>query len=496
MKKKQMQLLIERQQAIVTAAREAGRDMTDEEQRNFDDLQGQINTLRPEVAAEEEQAASAARAAAVKAERERTVQINTICRQFGADPSKFISDGSTVDQVREAIMNDMVENGAPSSVHVQRDEGDKFRSAAADAIVMRSGYTPEHPADGAEDMRGLSLRDLAIECQSREHGAEMGSLLRMAPSDLYDNICRDFYNPSAAFPAIMDTAIKKSIVHIYNSVGTTFQMFTRKGQLHDFKRTDGHNYLIGGVGDLLLVPENGELKADTHDEQTLPQRQLKTYGRQFSMSRQAFINDDIGFISEVPGMYAAKAKRQINKAVYGILYANGTIYDGKTLFNAEHKNLMGTASAPTNASIQAMIQKLQLQQDPFGEQIMIAPDAIIVPVGYGFLLQTIFESQTINTADNQQAANPLYKSKIRVAEDAVLNGLAGTGTCPWFMSGAQSDVMGIEVDYLNGQETPTFRRSEASGQLGFVWDIYLDWGITVMDYRGFVKNPGVKLATE
>ena len=56
-------------------------------------------------------------------------------------------------------------------------------------------------------------------------------------------------------------------------------------------------------------------------------------------------------------------------------------------------------------------------------------------------------------------------------------------------------VPGIQVDYLNGQETPTFRRSETAGQLGFVWDIWLDWGITVMDYRSFVKNPGVKLPT-
>ena len=31
------------------------------------------------------------------------------------------------------------------------------------------------------------------------------------------------------------------------------------------------------------------------------------------------------------------------------------------------------------------------------------------------------------------------------------------------------------------------------GTLGFVWDIYLDWGISVMDYRGAIKNPGTKI---
>ena len=46
------------------------------------------------------------------------------------------------------------------------------------------------------------------------------------------------------------------------------------------------------------------------------------------MSRQAFINDDVGFITEVPGLYAASAKRTINKQVYKILVDNPAIFDG------------------------------------------------------------------------------------------------------------------------------------------------------------------------
>ena len=59
---------------------------------------------------------------------------------------------------------------------------------------------------------------------------------------------------------------------------------------------------------------------------------MDTYGRQFSMSRQAFINDDVGFITEVPGLYAASAKRTINKQVYKILVDNPAIFDGVPLF--------------------------------------------------------------------------------------------------------------------------------------------------------------------
>ena len=79
--------------------------------------------------------------------------------------------------------------------------------------------------------------------------------------------------------------------------------------MSDFKPTKDHSYLAGGAGEFLRVGENGELKADTPKTELLPQRQIDTFGRQFSMTRQAFINDDVGFITEMPGLYAMSAKR-------------------------------------------------------------------------------------------------------------------------------------------------------------------------------------------
>lgn len=47
----------------------------------------------------------------------------------------------------------------------------------------------------------------------------------------------------------------------------------------------------------------------------------------------------------------------------------------------------------------------------------------------------------------------------------------------------------VKVDYLNGNETPNVRRSEKARTLGFIWDFWLDWGITATDFRSMVKNP-------
>jgi len=77
-------------------------------------------------------------------------------------------------------------------------------------------------------------------------------------------------------------------------------------------------------------------------------------------------------------------------------------------------------------------------------------------------------------------------------EDPTLNALIGEGKAmPWFTVGDKNDVDTIQVDYLNGNEIPTIVRSTTPGVLGFIWDTYLDVGVSVMDYRGIIKNNGI-----
>lgn len=497
-KKEFLALLVKFQQGIVDTAKAAGRELEDGEKKQFEELQTVIDALKRELADEEKAAeitdpeATETAEQARAAERARIGEINSMCRAFGMDADKYINSDMTTEAVRAAIMKELMANGAPTQVSVNKDEGDKFRAAAVDGLVMRSGGKIEgdKPAAGADEFRGMSLRDLAIECLSRE-GENESELRRMDKTELFAKLSRQFFNPSAAFPVIMDQTIKKNIVTMYNEVPTTFEQITTSGTLSDFKTTADHNYVMGSIGDFELVPEGGELKASLPEFKMLPQRKLQTYGKQFSMTREAFVNDDIGFLSSLPGAYAKAAKKTINKQVYSMLINNAKIFDGKELFHKDHANLISAGTGITNEAIQAMIMVLKKQTDHFGDPIIVRPKKLVVPVGYGFTLAQIFKSPTINTTDNTQAYNPLWNAGFDIIEDPYINALAGTGAVPWFMLAEPSDAKGIQVDYLNGQKVPTIRRMEKAGQLGFTWDIYLDWGITAVDYRGIVKNPGV-----
>ena len=492
--------MIQRQQELLNTAKAAQRELTAEEQAEFDDLQRQINALgAPTPAADPAPVDNAESVRA--AERQRCSEITTLCREFGVsaeDQARYLSDGTTVDAVRAAILDGMIQNGAPIQSRgvatVTDDAQDKFRRAAADALIMRSGMELENPADGARQMLGMSLRDLAIECLSAEGHT---GLNRRSPDDLYNMLQRQFFNPTAAFPAILDNAINKAYVEGHRTAAVTFDQWTKKGSLKDFKTHD-NNYLAGPAGEFLEVPEGGELKHDVFRDEKLPTRKLKTYGRQFTLTRQAFINDDIDLVTSVPAKYAASARKTINKQCCQILVNNPAIYDGTPLFSKAHGNLVTTGTGITQASMQAMIMALSTQLNAFGDAIIIRPATIVVPVGMAFEIYTLFNSPTIHTEDNTQAVNPLYRyaNMIQVIEEPTINVLCGGfgKVMPWFLIGNKGDTDFIEVDYLNGQEIPTIRRMETPGTLGFVWDIYLDWGISVMDWRGAIKNPGIEIA--
>jgi hypothetical protein len=511
--------MLARQLEILNSMRRENRDMTEDERTEFENLtrtiqaQSQSNdnqngegTPAPQdEGTPSEPATEDQRAEGATAERERITEIYGMCRDLGIDDStmlRYINSGNSLDSVRSQIITLQRESGAPlgqgnGAVEVTDSGEDKFRRAAVDGLLMRGGISLNKPADGASDFRGMSMKDLAVEILTREN--EGKNLLRKSPDEIFTMLGRSFYNPSAAFPSIMDQVVNKAYVEGHKTANVTFDKFVKKGSLSDFKKHDNF-YLSGPVGEFLEVPENGELKADKISDKKKPQRQLKTYGRQFTMTRQAFINDDIGLFTRVPAKYAQSARKTQNKQVYEILMNNPKIYDNKALFHADHGNLVTTGTGITAESLKKMILALSTQKDDFGEAIVIRPAKIVVPVGYAFDMYTLFFSPTINTSGNTQAVNPLYayKESIEIIEDPTINALAGGSgnVMPWWLLADSNDTDFIEIDYLNGQEIPTIRRSEVPGTLGFIWDVYLDWGISVMDYRGAIKNPGIQVTTD
>lgn len=439
----------------------------------------------------------------LRAERRRVSDITALCGEFGVDAARYIDDGFTLDQVRAAVLDQLRARKPLFTAQVTRDESDKFRAAASDALLLRAGMRVDKPAEGARELRGLSLRDLLLEAVERDGGEAArdarGAWLRGA-SELFDQLIssRAYFSPTAAFPSILDQTINKAYTQGYQLAPTTFEIWTQRGTLTDFKRTQAQ-WRRGDAGELLLVPEGGELKHDVPTDERQGGRELHTYGRQFTMTREAFINDDIGFLTSLPARYALSTKLTLNRQVYQTLAGNPTLEDGHALFGSEHGNL-AAAGALNLANLVAAMEAMTTQRNARGQVIQVRPQYLIVPTGMGAYARMLLGSPTIKTtalsssATEMQAANPVYEALQVVEDPELLAQLGAGGKYAWFLAANTATVDTIQVDYLNGVDTPTIRRMETPGQLGFVWDIYMDWGISVLDWRGLYKNPGAQPA--
>ena len=413
----------------------------------------------------------ATREAGIQQERQRVQEISNLCRQFNIDAEPFISDGSSVEDTRAAVLERLAKERTPQNITVQADETDKFRAAATDGLAIRAGITVEKPAAGAENFRGKSLIRLAAECCERFDGintTDMGE----------EEIIRAALTGSGQFPGILSNTANKSMAQAYQTAPTTFQLWTGKGSNTDFKAAT--RYRLSEADELEEITENGEFTNAEVSEASVT-ASVATYGRSFSLTRKAMINDDLGALNTIPALYGAAARRMINKMVYAILTSNPTI-EGAALFDNNHKNL--SAEALSVEGLGKVKAKMARQKNIGSKEALnIQPAFLIVPPELEVAAVQLISSAVDPTKANQ-TPNP-FANRLNVVSDPEL-----TTATEFYLAAAFGLCPTIEVTYLNGVESPTMESAVQFDTLGIKWRIYHDVGVNLLDFRGLAKSTG------
>lgn len=417
--------------------------------------------------------ADAERAAAQATERQRCTEVTALCRDFNVDPAEYIEQGRSVADVQKAILDGMRQNNKPldtARVAVGDEERAKFSRAAADAILMRGGVSLEKPAEGAPELRSMRLRDLMVDCVERQGNSKARY---MADEDLI----REALTGAGAFAGILSNAANKSMSQGYAAAETTFSQWVGIGSNSDFK--EATHYRISEADELLQMTATGEFKHDEVKEGS-SKKSVLTFGRSFSLTRQAIINDDLSALTRIPSRYSASAHRGINKLVYKIL-ANADV------FKSNNGNLAGTAGVPSVASIGAGRTAMRTQKNLRGKETLnIAPKFIIIPAALETLTEQLLVSVTDPASSNSGVRNP-FTGRLQPICDAELDQYSVDA---WYLAAQAGLVDTIEVTYLNGVQTPTLESQVSFDVLGMKWRIYIDYGVTLLDHRGLYKNAG------
>jgi len=427
---------------------------------------------------------------AIEEDRKRQMEIREACRVAGFEEraEEFIEKGLSIDEVRAQLF-DLMKLGwkknepvGAGRIDVEQDERDKIRAAAVDGLAVRAGISIEKPSPGYEEFRGKRLLRLAEECLQRE-GI---NTRRLSDREIARRAL--IAGSSSDFPYILSNTAGKVLRAAYEEYPSTYEAWVRIVDAPDFKEMT--RLQLSEAPDLELVNENGEYKEGSFGEAKEAYRVYK-YGRMFSISWEAIVNDDLGALTRIPRAFGAAARRKINDIVYGILTGNPDMSDGVALFHANHSNLAsgGDLGAPSVDTLNAARQAMRTQTGLNGAILNIMPRFIIVPAALETTTEVVLRSAAYpdtSAAGAPGVINPFQNRLIPVVE-ARLDGDSATA---WYLAASPDQIDTIEVAFLEGERAPYLEEQEGFEVDGRRYKVRIVFGAKAIDWRGLYKNPG------
>ncbi len=439
------------------------------------------------------------RKAAVEAERKRVADITSAVRSAKLKPEfaeKLVNDGKNIDEARALIIDEMAKEDPHAGTRGQRVEGGEDRSkelrtqAVAAGLIMRGKpellrgekklFSDEVVAEAGRNYRGMKLVDLAKDCLIQA-GENVRGLNDM------EIVGRAFTTSSSDFPVLLEGANRTILLANYNAASDTWRRFCTTGSVSDFR--DHKRLRMGTFGDLEALRENGEYKTKKISDADFEKVSVDTKGNLINITRKMIINDDLSWLLRLPEMLGRAAARSIENDVYALLKEGSGLgplmADGKRLFHDDHGNI-ATPGAPTVAVLDAMRQQMAQQKDKDNNDFLdIRPHLALSPLAIGSTLRELNAMEYNSTASKEERRPNI----IRGIFNDVIDTPRLTGTA-FYMFANPSEEAVVEVNFLNGQETPYMESENGFTTDGVQWKIRLDYGVDAIGWRGAIRNAG------
>lgn len=445
--------------------------------------------------AEKKAEREAAELKAREAETARIVGVRAIFGDKYTSPkhidlmAKCVTEGRSIEESQADLLDLIGKDSAPAgSVRTGFDADCDPMRGMHDALTVRFGI--EKDKDKVKAVReknefgSFTLVDMARQYLQLEgvsmRGLDIRSLVGKAITHRATQVTTDF-------PELLANVAHVSLLQAYWDAPETWRAWARVVSLNDFKQ---HNRANISEFDTLPAVAEGANYTEGSFTDLSENITLATYGMNWSISREAIINDAADAFSRVPRHMGLAAARTVGNLAYGVLTNNALMnQDGVALFDAAHSNLVQAAVPLDAALIQAAKVAMALQKGPKGVATLgIQPAHLIVPVELEGIANTLMAAQ-YNPASSAGTLepNPVQGLMNVISEHR----LSADSAAQWYMAASASQWDTVEVAFLGGMDTPyQERRNDSITNDNITYKVRIDAAAAAMDFRGLYTHTG------
>jgi HK97 family phage prohead protease len=432
-------------------------------------------------------------------EETRAMTIAKLGRQFGvADfAAEHIEQRTTVADFRSALINRMADeqsyeirsNHASPAQARGIGDFDQRRAQAMESAILHRVDPQGHPlAPGAETFVALPLLEIA-RAAVEARGVRTAGMSKMILAGEALGQRGGGMLTTSDFPAVLANVTNRTLRAAYEAAPQTFRPFVRVATVSDFK--ENSRAQISEAPQLLKVNEHGEYKRGAMGD-AAEKFKLETFGRIISITRQAIVNDDLSAFDRIPRAFGVQAAQLESDLVWGQIMSNPAMGDGKTLFHADHKNLL-TAGAIGETTVGEARKTMGLQTGVDGATALnLTPEYLLVPkaleVAALKFVTTITPAKTADAVP-QEIRNLVVIAEPRLDLGIARYGIAGAPGAYYFAS-RPTFVDVIELAYLEGQQGVYTETRMGFDVDGMEIKARLDVAAKAIDWRGLAKNSG------
>ena len=386
----------------------------------------------------------------------------------------------TVSDAQAKLLDHIGKGAEPLAGNPRIEQGEtereKFAKGAQSALLARAGMARD---EGSNDLRGYSLVEMA----------RRSLVLANVDTDRLDKmslVAAAFTHSTSDFTNLLSTLANKAMLKGWEEAEETFQLWTNKGELPDFKQ--GKRVDLNAFPSLSQVRDGAEYtSASVGDRgETI---QLATYGKLFSLTRHTIINDDLNAFTRVPMKMGRAAIRTVGDLVYAVLTGNPAMSDSTTLFHADHSNLL-TGAGISTTSVDAMRAAMAKQTDggSNANALNIRLANLLVPVALEGTAKVVRDSEfEVGASTKNNTVPNSVRGTFEVIADARLD---ASSAAVWYGAAGSAMHDTVEVAYLDGNETPVLEQQQGWSVDGTEFKVRIDAGVSPLDFRTLAKNPG------